>query len=127
MSLALATLLYEWKRYSAAMVALAFSGLLILAQVGMFTGIVKAATAPARVGLEDLAGNVGSAPPEICVRSTAASNVTPLPRSTRRGCFSPSASRIVLNALSTRLGSNSVSGLPSQTASKISSFESIRP
>jgi len=45
MSLALATLLYEWKRYSAAMVALAFSGLLILAQVGMFTGIVTAATA----------------------------------------------------------------------------------
>ncbi|HZZ67540.1 MAG TPA: ABC transporter permease, partial [Phenylobacterium sp.] len=36
---------FEWKRYSAAMVALAFSGLLILAQVGMFTGIVKAATA----------------------------------------------------------------------------------
>src|ERR1700744_153255 len=45
MSLALATLLFEWKRYSAAMVALAFSGLLILAQVGMFTGIVKAVTA----------------------------------------------------------------------------------
>src|SRR5436305_2739385 len=45
MSLALATLLYEWKRYSAAMVALAFSGLLILAQVGRFTGIVIAATA----------------------------------------------------------------------------------
>ena len=45
MSLALATLLYEWKRYSAAMAALAFSGLLILAQVGMFTGIVKAVTA----------------------------------------------------------------------------------
>jgi len=36
MSLALATLLYEWKRYSAAMAALAFSGLLVLAQVGMF-------------------------------------------------------------------------------------------
>lgn len=45
MSLALATLLYEWKRYSAAMVALAFSGLLILAQVGMFTGIVQGITA----------------------------------------------------------------------------------
>ena len=45
MSLALATLLYEWKRYSAAMVALAFSGLLILAQVGMFTGIVEGITA----------------------------------------------------------------------------------
>ena len=45
MSLALATLLYEWKRYSAAMVALAFSGLLVLAQVGMFTGIVNSITA----------------------------------------------------------------------------------
>ncbi len=45
MSLALATLLYEWRRYTAAMVALAFSGLLILAQVGMFTGMVRAATA----------------------------------------------------------------------------------
>ncbi|MDB5425290.1 MAG: ABC-type antimicrobial peptide transport system, permease component [Phenylobacterium sp.] len=45
MSLALATLLYEWRRYTAAVVALAFSGLLILAQVGMFVGIVHAATA----------------------------------------------------------------------------------
>ena len=40
MSLALATLIYEWRRYLAAVIALAFSGLLILAQVGMFTGIV---------------------------------------------------------------------------------------
>ena len=45
MSLALATLFYEWRRYLAAVIALAFSGLLILAQVGMFTGIVQAATA----------------------------------------------------------------------------------
>ena len=45
MSLALATLLYEWRRYTAAIVALAFSGLLILAQVGMFVGIVQGATA----------------------------------------------------------------------------------
>lgn len=45
MSLALATLLYEWRRYTAAVVALAMAGLLILAQVGMFTGIVKGATA----------------------------------------------------------------------------------
>lgn len=45
MSLALATLIHEWRRYTAAVVALAFSGLLILAQVGMFTGIVKGATA----------------------------------------------------------------------------------
>ena len=45
MSLALATLIHEWRRYLAAVIALAFSGLLILAQVGMFTGIVQAATA----------------------------------------------------------------------------------
>ncbi|PVM94061.1 ABC transporter permease [Caulobacter endophyticus] len=45
MSLALATLLYEWRRYLAAIIALAFSGLLVLAQVGMFTGIGKAFTA----------------------------------------------------------------------------------
>jgi putative ABC transport system permease protein len=45
MSLALATLIYESRRYLAAVIALAFSGLLILAQVGMFTGIVKGATA----------------------------------------------------------------------------------
>lgn len=45
MSLALATLIYEWRRYTAAVVALAFSGLLILAQIGMFTGIVRGVTA----------------------------------------------------------------------------------
>ena len=32
MSLALATVIYEWRRYLAAVVALAFSGLLVLAQ-----------------------------------------------------------------------------------------------
>lgn len=45
MSLALATLLYEWRRYMAAVVALAFSGLLVLAQVGIFVGIGKGFTA----------------------------------------------------------------------------------
>jgi putative ABC transport system permease protein len=45
MSLALATLLYEWRRYMAAVVALAFSGLLVLAFLGMFMGIGKAFTA----------------------------------------------------------------------------------
>lgn len=45
MSLALATLIYEWRRYLAAIIALAFSGLLVLAQVGLFAGIVKAVTA----------------------------------------------------------------------------------
>jgi putative ABC transport system permease protein len=54
MSLALATLLYEWRRYTAAIVALAFSGLLILAQVGMFTGIVQAATATIDRGRADI-------------------------------------------------------------------------
>ena len=45
MSLALATLIYEWRRYLAAVIALAFSGLLILAEVGMFVGIGKSFTA----------------------------------------------------------------------------------
>jgi putative ABC transport system permease protein len=45
MSLALSTLIYEWRRYTAAVVALAFSGLLILAEIGMFTGIVRGITA----------------------------------------------------------------------------------
>ena len=45
MSLALATLIYEWRRYMAAVVALAFSGLLVLAFTGMFMGIGKAFTA----------------------------------------------------------------------------------
>ena len=39
MSLALATLIYEWRRYLAAIIALAFSGLLVLAQEGMFAGL----------------------------------------------------------------------------------------
>jgi putative ABC transport system permease protein len=45
MSLALSTLLYEWRRYMAAVVALAVAGLLVLSLVGMFMGIGKAFTA----------------------------------------------------------------------------------
>ncbi len=45
MSLALSTLIYEWRRYMAAIVALAFAGLLVLAFVGLFMGIGKAFTA----------------------------------------------------------------------------------
>lgn len=45
MSLALATLIHEWRRYLAAVLALAFSGVLILAQVGLVTGILRAFTA----------------------------------------------------------------------------------
>lgn len=44
MSLALATLIYEWRRYLAAVVALGFAGLLVLAEVGFFMGIGKSAT-----------------------------------------------------------------------------------
>ncbi len=40
MSLALATLLYEWRRYMAAIVALAFSGVMVLVMQGLFTGII---------------------------------------------------------------------------------------
>src|SRR5579871_4321654 len=40
MSLALATLVYEWRRYLAAVIALAFSGMMVLAFAGMFAGII---------------------------------------------------------------------------------------
>jgi putative ABC transport system permease protein len=40
MSLALSTLLYEWRRYMAAVVALAFSGVMVLVMLGLFTGII---------------------------------------------------------------------------------------
>ncbi|MEY4242276.1 MAG: hypothetical protein RJA14_1972 [Pseudomonadota bacterium] len=45
MSLALSTLLYEWRRYMAAVMALALSGLLVLAMTGVFIGIGKGCTA----------------------------------------------------------------------------------
>lgn len=45
MSLALSTLLYEWRRYMAAVMALALSGLLVLAMTGVFIGIGKGFTA----------------------------------------------------------------------------------
>jgi putative ABC transport system permease protein len=45
MSLALATLIYEWRRYLAAMVALACGGLLVLVVIGLLAGIIKSATA----------------------------------------------------------------------------------
>ncbi len=40
MSLALATLIYEWRRYLAAVIALAFCGMMVLAFSGMFAGII---------------------------------------------------------------------------------------
>ncbi len=45
MSLALSTLLYEWRRYLAAVIALAVAGLLVLAMTGMFMGMSKSWTA----------------------------------------------------------------------------------
>jgi len=44
-SLALSTLIYEWRRYLAAVVALAFSGLMVLGTTGLFTGIVHSVLA----------------------------------------------------------------------------------
>ena len=40
MSMALATLIYEWRRYLAAVMALALSGMLVLVMQGLFGGIV---------------------------------------------------------------------------------------
>ena len=45
MSLALSTLIYEWRRYLAAVIALAVAGLLVLAMTGMFMGMSKSFTA----------------------------------------------------------------------------------
>lgn len=79
MSLALSTLLYEWRRYLAAVIALAVAGLLVLAMTGMFMGMSKTFTAtvdrsPAEVMIlaptaESLFGNDAGQPrrniPEI--------------------------------------------------------------
>jgi putative ABC transport system permease protein len=40
MSLALSTLIYEWRRYLAAIIALAFSGMMVMAFSGLFAGII---------------------------------------------------------------------------------------
>jgi len=53
-SLALATLIYEWRRYLAAIVALAFSGLLVLGTTGLFTGIVHSVLATTERSRADL-------------------------------------------------------------------------
>jgi putative ABC transport system permease protein len=45
MSLALSTLIYEWRRYLAAIIALAFSGMMILAFSGLFGGIIHSVLA----------------------------------------------------------------------------------
>jgi len=45
MSLALSTLIYEWRRYLAAVAALAASGVMVLGLVGLFIGIVSSITA----------------------------------------------------------------------------------
>jgi putative ABC transport system permease protein len=45
LSLALSTLIYEWRRYLAAVIALSVAGLLVLAMTGMFMGMSKSFTA----------------------------------------------------------------------------------
>ena len=45
MSLALSTLIYEWRRYLAAIIALALAGVLMLALGAMFIGIMQSFTA----------------------------------------------------------------------------------
>ena len=63
MSLALATLIYEWRRYLAAIIALAFSGMMVLAFSGLFAGIIHSELATwerARADLVVLPPNVKS-------------------------------------------------------------------
>src|SRR5579871_348980 len=54
MTLALSTLIYEWRRYLAAIVALAFSGLMVLGTTGLFTGIVHSVLATSERSRADL-------------------------------------------------------------------------
>ena len=54
MSLALSTLLFEWRRYMAAVMALALSGLLVLSMTGVFLGIGKGFTAQIERSSADL-------------------------------------------------------------------------
>ena len=54
MSLALSTLLFEWRRYMAAVMALALSGLLVLSMTGVFMGIGKGFTAQIERSSADL-------------------------------------------------------------------------
>jgi putative ABC transport system permease protein len=54
MSLALATLIYEWRRYLAAVIALAFSGMMVLAFSGLFAGIIHSVFATTERSRADL-------------------------------------------------------------------------
>lgn len=62
-SLARQSLIHEWKRFAAAVLTLAFSGLLILVQVGLLLGQLEAFTLPVARSRADLwvtAANIGS-------------------------------------------------------------------
>ncbi|GGZ29177.1 ABC transporter permease [Asticcacaulis endophyticus] len=75
MSLALSTLIFEWRRYLAAVIALAVAGLLVLAMSGMFMGMAKSFTntidrSPAHIMVlppqsESLFANSGGQPRRI--------------------------------------------------------------
>jgi putative ABC transport system permease protein len=72
-SLALATLIYEWRRYLAAIIALSVAGLLVLALTGMFAGMVRS-----------FAATVERSPAEVMVLAADAdslfANTAGLPR-----------------------------------------------
>ncbi|MFI4934721.1 MAG: ABC transporter permease [Caulobacterales bacterium] len=54
MSLALATLVYEWRRYLAAVISLALSGMMVLAFSGLFSGIIHSVFATTERSPADL-------------------------------------------------------------------------
>jgi putative ABC transport system permease protein len=77
-SLAFSTLVYEWRRYLAAIFALAFSGLLVLATVGMFTGIVHSILATTERSRADLFIMPVNAPELINSDTSLPARVQPL-------------------------------------------------
>lgn len=64
MSLALSTLMYEWRRYLGAIISLAVAGLLVLAMAGLFMGLSKSLTAP-----------VDRSPAQVMILPQAADNL----------------------------------------------------
>ncbi|MFN3229126.1 MAG: ABC transporter permease [Asticcacaulis sp.] len=113
MSLALATLIYEWQRFIAAVISLAMVGLLVLGVTGLFAGVLQSYTAtiersPADFLVESVVGESGRAPKrrdanrlysydsladsqELFQTQSRWENV--LPRSTETNATEPSASR----------------------------------
>jgi len=76
MSLALSTLLYEWRRYLAAIIALALAGVLMLALGAMFVGIMQSFT----VTIDKSRAEIIIMPPKAMASGGPGGGAGPLPK-----------------------------------------------